>query len=342
MLVTNRTNIRYFSGFSGTTGYLVLENKKGFLFTDARYHLVAKAVLPKHFRVIDITGGVEKPWKDFIKAKHVRRMGFESQSMTVSLFRFFKRSSKGVDFVDVKAALDERRMVKRKEELVKLAVAQRITDRILSELKLWLRVGVSEQAIAWKIECLAREFGAEDISFPPIVGINEHSASPHHQNSLRKLRRGDLVLIDMGVIFEGYCSDMTRMIFTKTPTAEQRAVYELVRKAQETARGGVKAGVTGVRADALAREVIGKAGYGKYFGHSLGHGVGLDIHELPNLSSKYSKPLPEGSVVTIEPGVYLPGKFGVRLEDMVVVQKHGVRTITKSSNAIQDSVIRLQ
>lgn len=341
LFVTNKTNIRYFSGFSGTAGYLVLRGRRGWLFTDARYHLVAKAVLPAGFRVIDMTDGFEKPWKAFLRKYRVRKLGIEGNNVSLRFFKHLKKISKGVRLVDVGAALSERRIVKKPLELKYLSRAQKITDEIFSMLKKWLKPGISEKAIAWKIQVLAHELGADDISFPPIIGMNEHSASPHHQNSDRKLKRGDLILIDMGVIYRGYCSDMTRMLFTKKPTAEQTRVYELVREAQEAGIKSLRPGMTGKKADLLSRSVIQKAGYGKYFGHSLGHGVGLDIHELPNLSQKYKGKIPAGSVVTVEPGVYLPGKFGVRLEDMVIVSRIGVRNLTKSPKSMQASTVQI-
>lgn len=341
ILVTNKTNIRYCSGFFGTAGWLVLRGKRGWLFTDARYHLVAKAILPVGFRVIDMTDGFEKPWRAFLKKYRVRRLGIEGNDVSLRFFKHLKKISKGVRLVDVGAALSERRMVKKPHELKYIARAQKITDEIFSVLKKWLKPGISEKAIAWKIEALAHDLGADDISFPPIIGINEHSASPHHQNSDHKLKRGDLILIDMGVIYRGYCSDMTRVLFTGTPTAKQAAIYQLVLEAQKSAIAKIRAGITGKQADHFARAVIQKAGYGKYFGHSLGHGVGLDIHELPNLSQKYKGKIPAGSVVTVEPGIYLPEKFGVRLEDMAVVGPTGVHNLTHSPKSIQACIIQI-
>lgn len=342
ILVTNKTNIRYFSGFSGTSGYLVLRGKRGFLFTDARYHLVAKRVLPRFYSIIDITSGFEKPWKEFQTKFRVKNIGIEGNAITLKFFKWFKKNSRGVKLQDIGSELDKRRIVKKKHELDAIQKAQGITDRIFMLLKKSLQRNSTEKGIAWKIECLAREFGADDISFPPIIGIAENSASPHHQNTLRRLKNGDMILIDMGVIYKGYCSDMTRVLFTKKPDAKQREIYELVLKVQEKAIHTLHAGVSGKQVDRSARSVIEKAGYGKFFGHSLGHGVGLDIHELPNLSQKYSEKIAEGAVVTVEPGIYLPGKFGVRLEDMVVVEKSGVKNLTKSSKSIQECVIRLQ
>lgn len=342
ILITDRTNIRYFSGFSGTTGYLVMRGKKGFLFTDARYHIVAKKVLPRGFELIDITDGFKKTFPPFLKKYRIKKLGFEGGEMNVRFFKHLKKIAKGISFIDIGEKLNEKRMRKKTHELAAIKKAQHITDEIFSTLKRWLKPGASEKVIAWKIETLAHELGADDISFPPIIAFNENSAAPHHQNTDRKLRRGDLILMDMGVIYRGYCSDMTRMLFTKKPSGLEQKIYTLVWDAQETAIRKLKAGVSGKIADSWARNVIKKAGYGKQFGHSLGHGVGLDVHELPNLSQKYSGKIPADSVVTVEPGVYLPGKFGVRLEDMVFVKKNGVENLTRSPKGIQESTIRLK
>lgn len=356
ILITNRTNIRYFSGFSGTAGYVVLQGAsagshavkargatKGFLFTDARYHLVAKKVLPRNFSLIDITGGFESPWKSFLKKYHVTNVGIEGGDMTVKFFNWLKKNSPGVALQDVGTTLDEKRIIKTKDELTKINRAQEITDAIFKILKRWIRVGVTELDIAWKIEALAHELGADDISFPPIIGINEHSASPHHQNTDRKLKRGDLILIDMGVIYKGYCSDMTRMLFTKAPTKEEEKIYMIVWDAQEAAIKKLRAGTYGDIIDSVARDYIAKKGCGKYFGHSLGHGVGLDIHELPNLSQKYTNkpPLPANTIVTVEPGIYLEGKFGVRLEDMLQVTRTGAINLTATPKELKSCVISI-
>lgn len=315
---------------------------EGFLFTDSRYHLVAKSVLPRGFKLIDTTEGFKKPFLKFLRKNRVRHLGFEGNDIGLAFYKKLKKLSQGISMVDIRGELAEKRIQKKSHELRCVERAQEITDEIFLSLKKWLKYGLSEKAIAWKIEEMAHLLGADDISFPPIIGINEHSASPHHQNTDRKLKRGDMILIDMGVIYKGYCSDMTRVLFTKPPTPLERKIYELVLEAQETAIEKIRAGMSGKNADSLARSVITKAGYGKYFGHSLGHGVGLDIHELPNLSQKYTKTLPQGSVVTVEPGIYLPGKFGVRLEDMMVVGKNRVRNLTKSPKAIQTCIIRLK
>ena len=365
ILVTNKANIRYFSNFAGTAGHVVLHKGHGFLFTDARYHLVAKAVLPRSYTLIDTTAGFMEAWKTFIKSHKIRNVGFEGNDVTVHFLETLKKNSGGgtprpgggVKLSDVGDELSKKRMIKTSDELKKIKKAQDITDTIFAILKRWLAPGVSEKEVAWKIECLAHELGAEGVSFPAIVGINEHSAAPHHHPGEQKLKRGDMILIDMGVIYQGYCSDMTRVLFTKQPTKLQEEVYELVHRAQETAIKKLHAGVKGKEIDGVARGVIrvvkhtplrggvghtalARGGYAKYFTHSLGHGVGLEVHELPNLSQRYTDTIPAKSVVTVEPGIYLEGKFGVRLEDMVVVTAGGARNLTKSPKNLRECILR--
>ncbi|MBP9718347.1 aminopeptidase P family protein [Candidatus Gracilibacteria bacterium] len=334
-LITNRANIAYLTGFTGTAGWVVTGPNMKALFTDARYHIVAKKVLPKGWKVVDTTKGFGVAWQEFVKKNRVRSCEIEGADMTHAFFLSLKKLTPKVKFSDAGKKISSLRMVKLPHEIAAIKKAQEITDRIYVELQKYLKIGVKESDIAWKVEVLAREYGAQDISFPPIIAFGENSAAPHHNSGPRKLKKGDVILIDMGVLYNNYCSDMTRMYFTAPPTNEQRTVYETVRAAQEKAEGFVKAGIKGAAADKVARDHITAAGYGKYFGHSLGHGIGLEVHELPNLSSRYTEKIPEGTIVTVEPGIYLEGKFGVRLEDMVLVTKIGVKNLTGSSKHIQ-------
>lgn len=339
ILVTNKTNILYLSGFSGS-GYLVLHGEKGFLFTDGRYKILAENEV--NGEIIDTTDGFDDAWLNFLNKTHIRAVGIEGNYVTLKFFKQLKKLSGRVKLIDVKNELDKKRMVKKTGELKNIKRAQKITEKIFETLKKELKAGITEKEIAWRIEVLAHEFGAEGMAFHPIVAMDENSACPHHKNGGKKLKKGDILLIDMGVKYRGYCSDMTRMIFTAEPTEEQKHIYELVLEAQENAIKKLHAGITGKAADNLARGIIKKAGYEKQFSHSLGHGVGLDIHELPNLSQKYVEKFPLGCVVTVEPGVYLGGKFGVRIEDMVLVGKNGAINLTKTPKSIQSCVIRLK
>lgn len=237
---------------------------------------------------------------------------------------------------------DNKRIIKKPAELKNIEKAQRITEKIFRVLKAQLKYGITEHGIARSVRTLAHEFGADGLSFPPIIAIAENSTSPHHRITNRKLKRGDMILIDIGTKYAGYNSDMTRIIFTKPPTTEQTKIYNLVLRAQAAAIKNLRPGIAGNAADELARNIIRKAGYEKNFKHSLGHGVGLNIHELPRLSKKYKKRIPAGAVVTVEPGIYLPGKFGVRIEDMVVIGKNGVRNLTRSPKSLKSCVVKLK
>lgn len=316
-----------------------MHNGKGFLFTDARYHLVARGQIPESFEILDITKGFKKAWRSFLKTHKIKKVGFEGNSITLALWKNLKKISKGAKLIDVKNYLDEKRMVKKPLELYALKHAQKIAEEVFAKIKKRLRPGVTEKEVEWEIEKIAHDLGAQDLSFTPIVAFAEDSASPHNHNTDRKLKRGDLVLIDMGVRYNGFCSDMTRVIFTKQPTPEQRHVYGIVLAAQKTAIRNIKAGVTGRNMDKLARAVIKEEGYGKQFTHPLGHGVGLDIHELPSFTPKYKGKVPEGSVMTVEPGIYLPGKFGIRIEDMVLVTRKGNINLTKTPKDLKSCVI---
>lgn len=342
ILVTNKTNIRYLCGFEGSHGYILLMGKKGFLFTDSRYLNEAKKSLPQNFRAIDSSDGFEKAWKKFLAEYRLKKIGIENSYVNLKFWKKLQKISKGTKLTDIGNALDKRRIIKTKDELEKITRSQKINEKVFYAIKRWLKPGISEKEIENKIEFLAREFGADKTAFTPIAAINEHSACPHHTNTNKRLKKGDMLLIDMGVVYQGYHSDMTRVLFTKTPTTEQQKIYGLTLKAQKTAIKKLRAGMTGKQIDSAARGVIKKAGFLKQFGHALGHGVGLDIHELPNLSKKYKDKIPAGAVITVEPGVYLPGKFGIRLEDMLVVNKKSARNLTRVPKSIQQSVIRLK
>jgi len=338
--ISNKSHIKYFSGFTGSKGYLVFVGNKKYIFVDARYHLVAKAQCPK-FEIIDTTKGFAKAWKAFLKEHKIKKIGFEGTSTTFDFWKKLKKISRGAKLFDFKNELNEKRTVKNEDEIEKLTRAQNLNDKTFAAVKKWLKRGVSEKEIAWKIKDFAHSFGADGLSFESIVAINEHSAAPHHQNGDRKLKRGDLILIDMGVSFGGYCSDMSRMIFTREPTKEEAKVYNTVLAAQNAAIRKIKSGVTGQKIEKIAHDVIEKAGLGKLFTHALGHGVGIDIHELPNLSKLYNKKIPKNAVVTVEPGVYIPEKFGVRIEDMVIVQKNKAFNLTKTDKKLKSCLINI-
>jgi len=338
--ITNFSNIQYFSHFTGTKGQIFVTAKKAYLLTDFRYIRVAKKVLPKEIALLQTKKSIIEELNAIIKKEKIKTVYFESTDLKFSSFEALKKNL-DAKLQPKREAAEKFRVFKTPEELKLLIKAQRIAEKVFIEVRKNLKAGKTEEQLAWEIEKLGHEFGADTISFPPIVGFGPNSGSPHHQNSNKKLKKGDMVLIDMGMKYKGYCSDMTRMIFTKKPTDLEAKIYNTVLDAQELAIKKLKAGVKGSTADAWSRDLITKAGYGETFGHSLGHGIGLDVHELPYLSTGFDKPIPEGTIVTVEPGIYLENSFGVRIEDMVLVKRNNVFNLTNIPKRLQDSIFPL-
>lgn len=353
-LITNKSNIRYLSNFDGSSGFMLLTNTKKYLFTDFRYIERAKNIIKKGITLIDITRvwrnpeELKKHWHSTLKKHKITSLGIEEDDLTIARFKRYKKMSRGtkIKYTDISGKFAEIREIKSKEEIKLITKSQQINEKVFLEIKeeilswsnksaIWRKKNpLYEIDLAYKIKELGNKYGAEDVSFDPIVAFGKNSAIPHHSPGKTKLNKDDIVLIDMGMKYKGYCSDMTRTFFTGKISAEQEKVYNLVLEAQLNAVNNIKAGITGSKADALSRDIIKKAGYGEFYGHAGGHGVGLDIHESPALSEKYNKKFRENIVVTVEPGIYLAGKFGVRIEDMVLVQKKGVKNLTKPSKKL--------
>lgn len=328
-LVSHPTNVKYLAGFCGSNGFLLL-GRKNYFFTDFRYRGIAKEMEKKKnrikFKFIEINKDLPEKMKRILG--NSTKIAFESEHMTIAELEIWKKRLKGLRFTTITKTIEELRQYKDAVEISKVKKSQLINEKTLERIKKLLKPGITELEIAWKIKTIGHDLGAEDISFEPIVGFQENSSIPHHQNTNRKLKNNELVLIDMGMKFEGYCSDMTRTFFFGKGTKEQLAIYDLVLKAQLAGIKAVKAGVKAAVPDLAARKVMGK--YEKFFGHSLGHGIGLDVHEAPSLSASSKDTLEENMIVTVEPGIYLEGKFGVRIEDMGRVTKKGYENFTKA------------
>lgn len=350
LLVTDGFNVRYLSGFTGTNGQMFIGKKSAHLITDFRYLAVAKKILPQSIKLTEMDKGLIPTLQKLIEkdkknAKHgnAHQLGFEEKNLNYSRYSALKKHLKGTcTMKSAQGIVENLRAVKTPREIRLITKAQRIAEKVFIEVRKNLKTGKTEQQIAWEIERLGHEYGADTVSFPAIVGFRQNSASPHHQNTSRKLKKGDIVLIDMGMMYRGYCSDMTRMIFTKKPTAFEAKIYNLVLDAQESAIKKLKAGIRGNIADKWSRDIIAKAGYGKTFGHSLGHGIGLEVHESPSLARGYEEQIPEDTIVTVEPGVYLENSFGVRIEDMVLVKRNHVVNLTKIPKNLQDSIFPIR
>jgi Xaa-Pro aminopeptidase len=323
MLVTDLTNVRYLTGFTGSNGACVCGPGIRLFFTDFRYTERAAAEV-EGWETITVGGD----WLGAIVEQLHGRTGFEDDHMSVRVLEKLKaKLPDGVEPVAAGGTVEGLRRVKDAEELAAIAAASELADEVWRWSVERGLAGRSERGVARAAEARIRELGA-DPSFPAIVAAGPNGALPHAEPGEREIGRGELVVFDMGAKLDGYCSDGTRTYATGDPGEEARAVYEVVREAQQAALDAIKAGVEGEAVDAVARKVIETAGHGDHFGHGLGHGVGLEVHESPRLSLRSDDVLAPNEVVTVEPGVYLPGKLGVRIEDLVVVSEDGLRNLS--------------
>ena len=325
MLLTCEANRFYASGFhsTGTDGVALVTREGNFYFTDSRYIEAA------HNKVQDAEIAMTDaahPYVDLINAAmektHVQKLGFEDAYMTVADYRHYSEKLH-CQLVPATELLISLRQSKDEEEIQRMIAAQRIAEAALDQIVKEIKPGVTEKEIAARLQYLMLAGGAENMSFDPIVASGPNGSMPHAVPTDRKIQDGDFVTMDFGCIYQGYCSDMTRTVAVGRVTEEMEKVYNVVLQAQLAGIAAAKAGATGHDVDAAARKVIEDAGYGPYFGHSFGHSVGVEIHESPNATPANNKPLPLGAAVSAEPGIYLPGRFGVRIEDVVVLQEGG-------------------
>jgi Xaa-Pro aminopeptidase len=334
ILVSTPENRRYLSGFAGSAGYLLVSSDDAVLATDFRYIEQAGNQAPD-FRVVRISSSVG--WFTELTSENgLRRVGFESRDMTVSAHSAFQKAidelepSLRPELVPTPTVVEKLRAVKDEGEIKLIGRAVELADQALDEVAPGIAPGMTERAIAWELEKAMRERGADEISFDIIVGSGPNGALPHHRAGDRVIEDGDPIVIDMGATYEGYCSDLSRTVFVGEPDDKFRRVYDTVLRAQLLAEEKVTEGMTGGEVDGLARDVIVEAGHGEEFGHSLGHGVGLAVHEAPTVGPRGEEPITEGMVFTVEPGIYISGWGGVRIEDMVVLENGRARVLSKA------------
>jgi Xaa-Pro aminopeptidase len=333
-------NRRYLSGFKAedanlteSSGSLVITENRLILITDSRFTEEARKETVD-FEVHTQRGAFAEEFSSLLQSAGVNRLGFEEDSITWGLHRqlseTLNRSAPPIELVPVQSWLEEMREVKDEGEVKALEGAASMTSEILEEVVHTLKAGQTEKQVAWRIENLGREAGADGLSFPCIVASGPHAALPHAVPTDRELGTEEPIILDIGFRLNGYCADMTRTVFLGPPQPEFRRIYGIVRQAQLAALKEVREGVESTYPDSIARQTIGEHGFEEYFGHSLGHGVGLATHENPRLSPRDPVRLKKGMVVTVEPGIYIPGKGGVRLEEMVVIEDNGPRVLTES------------
>ena len=337
VLLTGEANRFYASGFfiPGGDATALVTRKDAVFLTDARYTEAAGRHLEEtELREIKPGRGLMDQLRELVFLKGIRRLGFEDGSMTVQSFRRLEKalteSKAPCALVPVSEVLGKLRQTKDAGELQAMEAAQGIAERALEDILKEVRPGVTEKEIAARLQYLMLHYGASDMSFDPIVVSGPNGSLPHGVPSEKEIRPGEFVTMDFGCICKGYCSDMTRTVAVGSVTAEMERVYRTVLAAQEAGIAAVKAGVTGKAVDAAARAVIDQAGYGAYFTHSFGHGVGVEIHESPNASSANESPLPAGAVISAEPGIYIPGQLGVRIEDVLFITPQGCRNLTQA------------
>ena len=324
LFVSDLVNVRYLTGFTGTNGACLVSRDERVFFTDFRYTERAESEVSPEWERPE----AERELVPQIVARMRGRVGFEDAKLSVrQLARLEAAAGDDVEFLPAGDLVEQLRAIKEPEELERIEAAAELTDEVYRWAIERGFVGRTEREVAQASEARMRELGAEP-SFPPIVAAAENGALPHAEPGEREIGSGSLVVFDMGAILDGYCSDCTRTYATGDPGDEAREVYELVRRAQESSLEAIRSGASGKEVDAVAREMISEAGHGDRFGHGTGHGVGLEVHEGPRLATTSEDELAEGNVVTVEPGVYLPGRFGVRIEDLVVVTADGHRNLS--------------
>lgn len=331
VLVSSEYNMRYLSGFRGGEGYLFLTPDRSTVIVDSRYTTQAKEET-EDFDVVEIDSGrgFGDVIAELVRETHTGSLLFEEQHLTYGEVMKLKEKCPVIDWVPAGEILNRLRTVKTEEELTRIRRAEAIGDMAFQKILEELRPGMTELEVAARLEYHMREAGTAKNSFDTIVASGIHSAMPHAIPSEKKIEKGDFVTMDFGCIYEGYCSDMTRTVVVGKANEKQKEIYNTVLKAQLAAIEAVRPGRKGSEVDAVARSIIADAGYGEYFGHGLGHSVGLLIHENPSLSPKCHVVLQENVIETVEPGIYVPGFGGVRIEDLVCVTAEGCENYTHS------------
>ena len=335
LLISHLPNIHYLCGFTGSAGLLLVEATGSIFFTDVRYDTQAHDEV-KAAKVVIGRKALLSSVGDFLAARRKRArawtIGIEAEHLTIAeKTRLTQALPKGIRLKDSTSLVERARMVKDSDELDRIRAAVALGAKLFDRAVEVLRPGVTEAEVAGEMEFAARRGGAEGMSFPTIIASGARSALPHGRATHQPIAAGAFVVCDFGVILAGYCSDETRTVWVGSAPSEDRQVYEAVRESQQAAIDAVGPGVAVGAVDSAARKILRKARLGRYFTHSTGHGVGLEIHEAPRVAAAQTEILQPGMVITVEPGVYFPGKWGVRIEDMVVVTASGCEVLTPTS-----------
>lgn len=340
LLVTNFVNVTYLTGFTGDDSYLLITPKHAILISDERYTTQISEECPDLDTEIRGPGVQMLPWvAKILKKAKVKRLSVEAASMTLELHAGLEKEVPGCELVPCTGWVEELRLIKDRTEIARTRTACEQARRAFEVVRAGLRPEMTELEVAAELEYQARRFGGKCMSFPSIVAVGHRSALPHASPTSQRLGEADFTLIDWGVNEGLYMSDLTRVLVTGKLLPKLRKIYEVVLKAQMAAIAAVRPGVSCEAVDKVARTIIDKAGYGKQFGHGLGHGTGLEIHEAPRLAQGQTRVLAAGMIVTVEPGIYLEGWGGVRIEDDILVTREGHEVLTSVPKQIEECVV---
>lgn len=328
ILISKPENRLYISNFTGSTGYVLILKDNTYFLTDFRY-MEQAAKQCSGIEVIEITK--EKTLEKFIASKNITKLGIEDLFITYQQYSELKSNLKDVELIQLGQEINKLRIIKTEEEVQSIKTAAEITDKGFEFILPLIKPGKVEEELALELEFFMRKNGAVRNSFDFIVASGVRSSLPHGKASNKVIEAGDLVTFDFGCVYNGYCSDMTRTVVVGNANDKQKEIYNIVLEAQQTALASVKPGLKGMDLDKISRDIITKYGYGEFFGHNLGHGVGLEVHEMPTLSPAGDIVLEPGMIITIEPGIYLPNFGGVRIEDLVLVTDTGYEVLSKST-----------
>ncbi|MGG1658528.1 M24 family metallopeptidase [Brevibacillus sp. NRS-1366] len=332
MLITNAQNRRYLTNFTGSYGVVLISKTQAKLLTDFRYTVQAETQAPG-FEIVQLPTkeAVYREVSRLAEEMGIRSLGFEEANLTYALHRSYLHAAKTkVELVPTAGVVENLRMIKTADELEKIRTAAQIADAAFMHITSFLRPGISEWDVSNELEMFMRKEGASGSAFDMIIASGHRSALPHGVASEKLIESGDMVTMDYGALYQGYRSDITRTVAVGEPSEQLRAIYGIVLEARNRAVAGIRPGITGKEADAFARDYITEQGFGERFGHGMGHGVGLDIHEEPFMSTRCAAILQAGMVLTVEPGIYIPGLGGVRIEDDLVVTEEGNSVLTHS------------
>ena len=329
VLVSSPYNRRYLSGFTGSSGYLLITKENRYMLTDFRYIEQATKQCP-NYQVVDFfKKGLVETIQELVDSLDIKTLGFENSKLTVKEFKHFDDKI-SADFIEMNDMVEKIRMIKDEEEIELIAHAASIGDAAFKHILGFIKAGMTEIEVAIELEFFMKKQGASKLSFDTIVASGTRSSLPHAVPTDKLIEEGDFVTMDFGCIYKDYCSDMTRTIVIGKASDKQKEIYNLVLEAQLKACDNVKAGILGKTGDGFARDIIDKAGYRINFGHGLGHSLGLEVHEQPRFSLLSEELIEAGMIMSIEPGVYIPDFGGVRIEDLVLMTEDGIRNFCTS------------